>query len=180
MVSTHDEDDPAVVAAFVAGDADAFARIYERWSPLVYSLALRSLKQIRAAEDVTEHVFTTAWDRRASIDPDQLVVSAWLIRLTHDELAGRADAAGGAVTTAPGGPAGEAAEQDIIERLSVTDGLTHLDAPDRRVLQLALVDHLSHDEIAERTNLPPLAVRAKIHQSLMTLRDQLEVQTGAH
>jgi hypothetical protein len=59
-----DEDVPG---AFSWGHPDALALVYERFGPLVYSIALRSLGACADAEDVTQQVFVSAWRSRDTL-----------------------------------------------------------------------------------------------------------------
>ena len=88
------EDSSAVVDALRGGGTDGLSEVYARWSPLVYSLALRSLGDVSRAEDVTKQVFTELWTTRGSVEPGRASFSAWLIHLAcariADAEAGRA------------------------------------------------------------------------------------------
>lgn len=183
VVTQRDGDRPTVIEAFRAGDEAALAEIYDRWSPLVYSIALRALGTVPEAETVTEQVFTGAWTSRPTFDPARLRVSTWLIGLTRQEIA--ANSARAERTHPPTQPSpvtetdGRTGPVDVATRLVLADAVSHLDAVPRQVLRLALFDDLTHLQIAERLGLSSGTVRSHLRRSLERLRNRLEVQTGA-
>ena len=173
LVSQPGEDSSTVLESFAAGDAGALAEIYTRWSPLVYSVALRSLDTVEQAERVTQRVFTTAWTSRDSFDPARSRLAPWLVEIVRAEIAeARAD------DHQQVGPSAELSA-DLGEQLLLADGLSHLEDEPRRVLRMALYDHLSHDQIAERMGLPSSTVQSYLRTSLLELRSRLEVSSDA-
>lgn len=54
-------DDVQLSERLVAGDDDALAEAYDRWSTLIYSVAMRITADHAAAEDVTQDVFVHLW-----------------------------------------------------------------------------------------------------------------------
>ena len=177
-----------VVDAFRAGDARALAEVYARWSPLVYTLALRSCDTVADAEEVTRRVFTTAWTSRDSFDPGDASLAAWLIGITRDQVAAldvARDQQPRPTTrpaqAPPASPAdGVRPQPGLVDQLKVLDELSHLDPVPRQVLQLALYDRLTHSQIAERLGLPAGTVRSQLRRGLAELRQQLEVRADAH
>src|SRR5580704_1414169 len=84
MDYSSDED---VTAAFSGGQPDALALVYERFGPLVYSIALRSLGARSDAEDVTQQVFVSAWRSRDSFDRARGTLGGWLVTITRNKVA---------------------------------------------------------------------------------------------
>ena len=178
-------DGSAIADALRTGGPDALSEVYERWSPLVYSLALRSLGDVTAAEDVTRQVFTDVWTSRGTADPARPSFSAWLVDLACARIAD-AEAARRPVAAANRGqesaedsPEGESRPVALAERLVLADGLSHLDDVPQRVLRMVL-DDLSPTEVAERTGLSVADVRSQVASSLIQLRQRWEVPTDAH
>ena len=173
-------------ARFIAGDERALEHVYRRWSPVVFTLALRSLGDRTDAEDVTQKTFVSAWTSRASFDPSRARLSTWLvaiakrriadtheartrIRVLHEQLQ-RVTRPDDLVTP----------EVDLGETLLVAQEIERLEPDARRVMKLAFFDDLTHQEIARRLDMPLGTVKSHIRRSLERMRTRLEVTHAAH
>ena len=74
------------IEEFVAGNEDALADVYRRYSSLVYSVSLRSLGDVAEAEDVTQKVFVAAWTGRHTYKPERASLPAWLMGITRNKI----------------------------------------------------------------------------------------------
>lgn len=181
-------DDAELGRWFAAGDEQALALAYERWGGLVHGLAVRAVGATDA-EDVTQQVFISAWQSRARFRPDSGVLPAWLVGITRhkiaDALAGRprrnevvtdpVDVADGAEL-----PDRAAAHEDAVaRRLVIDDELAKVGQPQRTILELAFYEDLTHQQIAERLDLPLGTVKSHIRRTLARLRTRLEVSGAA-
>lgn len=176
-------EDEGPVDAFRGGDEGALAGLYARWSPLVYSYALRSLDDVTKAEEATRETFTRAWLARDSFDPDRMRLPTWLLALTRQVLdadAAEADPRGPSSRTGDDNPAGGESRTGVLaEQMLVADAVSHLDPSSRGVLRMALEHHLTLVEIAARTGLQVDEVLSQVTGSLNELRERLEVRTDA-
>ncbi|WP_285247183.1 sigma-70 family RNA polymerase sigma factor [Pseudarthrobacter sp. efr-133-R2A-89] len=179
--------DPGLDQAFAGGDENALAEAYRRLSPLVYTLALRSLGERSAADDVTQEVFIRAWKSRTTYRPEVARLPAWLVGITrnaiNDALSARArqrhveEAVIQHLPYPAAGPADGNVEA-VADRLILDDELEHLGDPQQAILRLAFYDDLTHDQISSRLNLPLGTVKSHIRRSLTRLRTRLEVEHG--
>lgn len=177
----HEDPDHGAAVAFAAGDESALEWAYRRWSPLVHTLALRSLGDIGDAEDVTQKTFVAAWTGRSRFDPSRAKLSTWLvaiaknkiadtheararIRRLHEQMAPEFVDLDGAVET-----------PDLADRLLIADEIARLEPDAQKVMRLAFYDDLTHNEIALRLELPLGTVKSHIRRSLQRMRTRLEV-----
>ena len=65
------------------GDETALADLYERYAAFVYTLAMRTLVNQQAAEDVTQDVFVYLWQHPERIEPGRGTLRGFLGTLTH-------------------------------------------------------------------------------------------------
>jgi RNA polymerase sigma factor (sigma-70 family) len=184
-LSQREEDSPLVIEAFLAGDEWALADIYARWSSLIYSVALRSLRDVNDAEEVTQGVFTGAWNSRHTFDPSRSRLPAWLIGIARNKIAdahgARAKQARLQTQLVTVNKVDDQIEPaDLADRLMLADEMGRLAPVPRQVLRMAFYDDLTHSQIAERTGLPPGTVKSHIRRSLQRLRKSLEAQADAY
>ena len=170
-----------------AGDATALADLYDAHAGAVYSLARRIVFVPEDAEDVTHDVFAQAWKAASRYDPARGEVAAWLLMMTRSRAIDvlrrrrRSSGEGGADPAAIPDPRPDveyiAANQ---QQVSVTrDAVQQLPDEQRRTLELAYYEGLTHMEIATRTGMPLGTVKTRIRGALATLRRALATQ-GAH
>jgi RNA polymerase sigma factor (sigma-70 family) len=179
-----DEDSDDSVGRFLAGDDTALAAIYRRWSPLVYTVALRSLGQVAEAEDVTQRVFVAAWTGRQNYQPARASLPAWLMGITRNKIVDAHKTRARqqrihnevAFHAAPD----TAADVDIAERLMLADEISRLDAVPQQVLRLAFYEGLTHAQIAQRLQLPAGTVKSHIRRSLLKMRARLRGWADAY
>jgi RNA polymerase sigma factor (sigma-70 family) len=163
---TSDED---VSGVFSEGHPDALQLVYERFGPLVYSIALRSL---RARSD--------------SFDPKRGTLAGWLVTITRNKVADALrerqrqsrvvlQVAGGATVSTSDAPSDQ-----VVDRIVLADELAQLPESQRLVMVLAFYSDLTHEQIAKVLGLPLGTVKSHIRRSLQRLRSRLEADGVAY
>jgi RNA polymerase sigma-70 factor, ECF subfamily len=175
--------DQAAVTRMARGDHDALAEVYDRHGRLVYSLALRILKDQSDAEDVVQEVFSQAWQQAARYQTGRGAVVAWLMNMARSRAIDRLRRR----RTQPQSPLDQETAADVPDaavpvdeqvawagRAAVIRGaLEDLPLLQRMAIELAFYEGLTHVEIAERLEVPLGTVKTRIRQGLLKLRDRL-------
>jgi RNA polymerase sigma-70 factor (ECF subfamily) len=150
------------------------AHLYDRYSPIVYSVALRVLGDTGAAEDILQEIFLQLWRNPELFDSSRGNLAAWLAVIARnraiDTLRRRrpnTDIADVIVSTEQDMSA-ETDRERAMKR--VREVLGDMPGPQRRALELAYFDGMTHSEIATKTGEPLGTVKTRIRAALLTLR----------
>jgi RNA polymerase sigma-70 factor (ECF subfamily) len=178
----RDDDVRSLAARLVAGDEAALEEVFDRWSALVHTYALRALGDLHDAEEVTQQVFVAAWRSRHTLTPSPSALPAWLLGIARhkvaDVRAARArDAqrlAAAAALSDAREPVQQPADDELAERLVVRQAVDELPDPRRTIVLLAFWEGRSHAEIAETVGLPLGTVKSHVRRGLISLHQQLE------
>ncbi|WP_433364475.1 RNA polymerase sigma factor [Actinoplanes sp. CA-142083] len=164
-----------------AGDEKALRTAYERHGAAVLYLAQRLLGNRADAEDVTQLTFVAAWSGRDSFDPQRGTMLGWLLGIARRKAVDRMrsvardDRVTETVRAQVAPPEEPERPERIVDRLVVADELGRLPAEQRRTLELAFFDDLTHPQIAAVTGLPLGTVKSHIRRGLANLRRRWEV-----
>ena len=160
--------------AVKSGDQHAMAELYDRYSSIVYAVALRVLGDTMAAEDVLQEVFLQLWRNPSAFDAARGSLAAWLAVITRnraiDLLRKRkpmTDIEDVIVSVTPD-LANEAERSRAAEK--VRGVLGGMPSAQRSALEMAYFQGLSHSEIASKTGEPLGTIKTRIRAGLMTLR----------
>jgi RNA polymerase sigma-70 factor (ECF subfamily) len=166
--------DLATVTAVKARDQGAMAQLYDRYSSIVYAVALRVLGDTGAAEDVLQEVFLQLWRNPGAFDSARGSLAAWLAVITRnraiDALRKRkteTDIEGVIVSVAPD----LASDADRTRVAAKIRGLlSAMPVPQRSALEMAYFEGLTHSEIADKTGEPLGTIKTRIRAGLLALR----------
>ena len=169
--------DLALVTAIRSGDQSAMATLYDRYSSIVYAVALRVLQDTGAAEDVLQDIFMQLWRKPGAFDASRGNMAAWLAVIARhraiDALRRRKpenDIADVIISVEPD----LATEADTSRAMDKVRGALETMAPTQRsALELAYFEGLTHSEIAERTGEPLGTIKTRIRAGLLSLRKVL-------
>ncbi len=164
-----------------AGEEGAMLLLYDRYSRLVYSVALHVLKQKHEAEDVAQEVFLHVWRNAKSYNVERGGLAGWLAVITRhraiDSLRRKNRECGLEADSGVDGNSHREAElSEAVTRLAAA--LPSMPVPQRVALGLAYFSGLSHSEISLKTGEPLGTVKSRIRMALEFLRKTLNPETS--
>jgi RNA polymerase sigma-70 factor (ECF subfamily) len=171
------------MAAVAERDEAAFRQLYDRYSPMLYAVALRILRRTHDAQAVLSDVFWEVWRHAERYNPNRGSARTYLVMLVRSRAIDRLRADSG--WQRGDAEFSQSSENDIREweqagdpaRLAIADensrlvaaALEGLSEVQQRALQLAYFEGLTHREIAARLDAPLGTVKTHIRNGLSKL-----------
>jgi RNA polymerase sigma-70 factor (ECF subfamily) len=168
------DEDAALLARVQNGNEQAMAVLYDRYGKIVYSIALRVLRDPASAEDILQEIFLQVWRNPASFVSARGSLGGWLAVVSRnrsiDALRRKrpTDSVEDVVLSSNFNLAEDSERTLMIEKARRVIHL--LPAEQRKTLEMAFFDGLTHAEIAEMTGDPLGTVKTRIRSALTALR----------
>jgi RNA polymerase sigma factor (sigma-70 family) len=165
-------------------DPGAFETLYRRYSPSVYGVALRVLRQPFLAQEVVQDTFLAVWNAPDAYDPTRGPFRAYLLSLGHhrsvdavrreERLRDRERRAN------PGPPPVEDQMEGVVEEVDLADrrrqvreALRGLPDDQRRLVELMYFEGWTQTKIAQAEAIPLGTVKSRVFAAMRRLREAL-------
>jgi len=176
---TESEDrslDQDLMEAIAQGDEAALGQLYDRYSGLVYSVALRVLRDTGAADEILQDVFFQLWRKASQFDASRGAMGSWLVVMARNRSISRLRRKSSVEETnveeiAVAQP--YRMENSLMARemlAKVRGAMDGLPPAQRDAVELAYFEGLTHSEIAERTSEPLGTIKTRLRSAMETLR----------
>jgi RNA polymerase sigma-70 factor (ECF subfamily) len=176
--------DAGLMRRLLQRDVGAFEELYDRHSRLVYALVLRILQQTATAEEVVQDVFLQLWRNTALYDSSRGPFVPWLLtvarsraldqlRLNSERQRRREDQTD-ELPPLVAIPDFEGSLDEKRRATRVRELINALNPQQRRAIELAYFEGLSHSEIANALKEPLGTVKSWIRNGLLRLKEGLQ------
>jgi len=165
------------------GDHGALGQCYDAMGPIVFSLAVRMLRDRQAAEDVTQDIFVQVWRQAGNYDTSRGTPEAWMMMIARTRILDRLRSRSAGVVLKPVGDnlpdAPDASDwpDDLAitreDAVHVREALADLPGDQKQAVELAFFDGLTHVEISEKLNVPLGTIKTRIRLGLLKIKDRL-------
>ena len=181
-------DERKIIKKAAAGSADAFEQLLLKYQTPIYNLCLRMTGNPEDAADMTQEAFLKAWRSLSSFQFESSF-STWLYRLASNtcldylrslkrrpqcSLTVEDDEGEEQVLDVPDdAPTPEEALLSAEEHTRLVYALSQLDASQRQIITLRVVNDLSYAEIAEILDVKEGTVKSRLARARDNLRKKL-------
>jgi RNA polymerase sigma-70 factor (ECF subfamily) len=180
--------DEDLISLVEAGDAEAFATLYDRHSRAAFSLAYRMMGERQASEDLMQDAFLKVWRSASSYRAERGSVRTWILSIVHnrgiDQIrsqASRRRTQEKVEASAPRSQPSEAFAETWrnSQRDQVREALNTLPSEQLKILELAYFSGYTHVEISDLLGLPLGTVKGRMRLGLKKIRDYFESRDAA-
>ena len=187
LISKYGDDasaDAKLVDRFLRRDVTAFEELYDRHCRIVYALVVRIVQQAPTAEEVVQDVFLHLWRNAGQYQSDRGPFVPWLLTLARNraldqlrlksERQRRREDQTEELPAIAQAPEYEKALDEKRRAERVRSLIGTLSAPQKKAIEMAYFEGLSHSEIATALQEPLGTVKSWIRNGILRLKEGLQ------
>lgn len=178
------DEERELARAFAAREAWAYDGAYRVHARVLYAAAFGILLDAQEAQDCVHDVMLRLWQRGSGYRAERGALRAFLAVSVRNEALSRLRKSRNRARIAARAaePIREEADigERVVQRESVKRAIETLDEKQRRSIELAYFDHLTHDEIAGALGEPIGTIKSRISSALRKLREIFKTEEPTH
>ena len=172
-----------LIEKIARGNERALEGLYDATVGKLYALASAILHSVEDAEEVVCMTYAYAWANASKYDDSRGNVLGWLLMLCRSRALDRLRQRQASFVVAQGRQLESTAAEDnqpddllllLQQRSRVRAASSVLSAERRRLISLAFLQGLSHQQIAQATGMALGTVKSHLRRALAQLREQME------
>ena len=188
LPSAVDAEEQGLIARCLAGDAEGFRPLVQRYQRVAFSVAVRMVGSRADAEDIAQQAFVDAFRALDRFSPEgrRNAFSAWLLRIvvnrakdvlkskkrTEQSLDDDVSGSQAAFAHVPHTPEASASQKE--DRKALEAALLKVAPKYREVLILKDVEDLPYEEIRAILGLPITTLKIRVVRARAMMREALE------
>ncbi|MFC6880637.1 MULTISPECIES: sigma-70 family RNA polymerase sigma factor [Actinomadura] len=179
----HPPDLAELLGRVARGDQDAFGQVYDLLSGPVYGLALRVVRDPAQAEEIAQDVLVELWRKASHYHPERGSATSWALTVAHRRAVDRVRSSQAGrdreERTAAPAPAYDQVAEEVgtrLEHQQVRRCMRGLTETQRESITLAYYGGYTYREVSELLGVGLAAVKTRMRDGLIRLRDCLGVQ----
>ena len=188
MQTNRTLNDEGLMQLIAQARPEALGELYDRYSRMVFGLAINAVGDAATAEEITQDVFVRVWERAGQYRADRAKVSTWLTSIARhraiDQLRRQGvrpegQSIGWADVSPQAEPSADGPEQTAeleIQRQRIRAAVAQLSEEQKKVVAMAYFQGYSQTAIAEALNLPLGTVKTRIRLAMDKLRAMLQAE----
>lgn len=168
-------------------DSKALEILYDKYSPILFTLVKRILGDKTKTEEVLADIFVIIWQKSSLFNLNSGNLYTWLINLSRNKALDSLQRDNSLVTEEYNDeyendfilpnlsmliPSNDL-EKNFSKHQKIYSAVHNLTEAQQYVLSLAYYEGLTESEIAKKLNIPVLTVKSKIRVALNSVRDNL-------
>jgi len=170
----------AILKRIASGDRTAVEDCLKSYGGLVWSIARRMLRNNDDAEDAVQEIFIDVWKNAGRFDESQSSETTFIAMIARRRIIDRIRFTSRRITAdsieevlvEPWTRADESM-QISVEAKEAAKAMRDLKPEQQQVLQLSIVQGLSHQEIADATGMPLGTVKTHARRGILQVREIL-------
>jgi len=160
-------------------DRQAFARLFDHFAPRVKGFLMKSGANEALAEECTQDVMATLWQKSHLFDPTRASAATWIFTIARNrKIDALRKQRRPEPEDLPWGPDQEPDQADVLalqqETTQLGKAINNLPEKQKMLIEKAYFHDLSHSEIAKETGLPLGTIKSRIRLALDRLRHAMK------
>lgn len=167
-----------LIEKLIQRDQQAFQWLYDQYSPALYGVVLRIVRDDEQAADLLQDIFVKIWKNLDGYDASKGRLFTWMLNVARntaiDSLRARKTQPASAIRTDDENvhivDRQHNTEQPNPEHIGIKDIVEKLRPERKQLIDLVYFGGYTHEEAAEKLNLPLGTVKTRVRAALQELK----------